>query len=298
MAATAWSEEEPSAPEIEKAQAWLIHLHKTAGHPSNRNLARSIKDAGKPTWLVKMAADLKCRACEELKEGDRLIPRASLTPPPRPWEFIGMNVTELTDLQRNVKMKVVLIMDLGTHLVHGDQLSRMTSKGKTPETTAMVMEAVLRLWLVDKPKPKWWICDSAGGFDNGEFTKESTNLNIGIQLTPGQSPWAHCKLERMVKRVKNTFYLMQTDLPDVDPKLIYYTALGAVNRQEVVRGFTPVQWCYGKHDDQDDIESEERRHLQGADVSKSVSPSCRRPGPGVPSSEGSGTSFSSCERKG
>jgi hypothetical protein len=122
---------------------------------------------------------------------------------------------------------------------------------------------------VDKPKPKCWICDSVGGFDSGEFTKESANLNIGIQLTPGQSPWAHGKLERMVKRVKNTFYLMQTDLPDVDPKLIYYMALGAVNRQEVVRGFTPVQWCYGKHDDQDDIESEERRHLQGADVSKS-----------------------------
>ena len=46
MTATTWSGEEPSAQEIEKAQAWLIHLHKAAGHPSNRNLVRSIKDAG------------------------------------------------------------------------------------------------------------------------------------------------------------------------------------------------------------------------------------------------------------
>ena len=82
----------------------------------------------------------------------------------------------------------------------------------------MVMEALLRIWLVDKPKPKWWTCDSAGGFDSGEFTKESVNLNSGLQLTPGQAPWAHGKLERMVKRVKHTLYLMQADLPDVDPK--------------------------------------------------------------------------------
>ena len=154
MTATTWSGEEPSAQEIEKAQAWLIHLHKAAGHPSNRNLVRSIKDAGKPTWLVKMATDPQCRACEELKEGDRLIPPASLKPPPRPWEFIGMDVTELTDFKRNIKMKVLLVMDLGSHLVQGDELIRLTLKGKTPETTAMVMEAVLRIWLVDKPKPK------------------------------------------------------------------------------------------------------------------------------------------------
>ena len=50
-----------------------------------------------------------------------------------------MDVTELTDFKRNIKMKVVLVMDLGSHLVQGDELIRLTFKGKTPETTVMVM---------------------------------------------------------------------------------------------------------------------------------------------------------------
>eukprot|EP00969_Alexandrium_andersonii_P140055 6195932-Alexandrium_andersonii.AAC.1 len=69
-----------------------IHkLHKAAGHPNNRNLARTLKDAGQPRWVQKLALEHKCSQCDELKQGNYKIPNASLSIIPKPWEFIGMD---------------------------------------------------------------------------------------------------------------------------------------------------------------------------------------------------------------
>ena len=58
-----------SAAEQERWSAKLAHYHKAAGHPSNRNLAKIIKDAGQPQWKVQMALSHKCQACISLKPG-------------------------------------------------------------------------------------------------------------------------------------------------------------------------------------------------------------------------------------
>ena len=68
--------DEPTTPAgWDEVDARLHHLHKAAGHPNNRNLARTLKDAGKPAWLVKRALKLKCTACEKIKAGGQMIPR-------------------------------------------------------------------------------------------------------------------------------------------------------------------------------------------------------------------------------
>ena len=120
-----------------------------------------------------------------------------------------------------------------------------------------------KIWLMDKPKPKWWITDSGKSFDSKAFAEEAAEADIGEQVTPGKAPWAHGMLERMVQRVKTIFVLIQKDCPNLDPRLVFYLTLGCINRQEVVRGFTPCQWAYGRGDTTQGVESEEYLHRQG-----------------------------------
>ena len=146
-----------------------------------------------------------------------MIPQASLSQPPGPWYFIGMDTLELTDYQPNVEIKVLLVMDMGTHLVEGDEMIRYTFRGKVPETAAVALSTLLRVWFVDKPKPKYWICDSGKSFDSREFLEQAADCNIGQQVTPGQAPWAHGKPERMVQRVKHIFICCKKASPTSTP---------------------------------------------------------------------------------
>ena len=43
---------EPNPDELEQWKTRVSHFHKAAGHPTNRNLARVIKDSGAPDWKV------------------------------------------------------------------------------------------------------------------------------------------------------------------------------------------------------------------------------------------------------
>ena len=60
---------EPTPKEVAQWDVQLLKFHKASGHPSNRNLARIIKEAGKQEWQVQRAHQLRCSACEAVKLG-------------------------------------------------------------------------------------------------------------------------------------------------------------------------------------------------------------------------------------
>ena len=63
------SEPQPSGEEIKQWEIKLEKFHKSAGHPTARNMARMLSDAKLPRWKIKMALKHKCPVCEELKPG-------------------------------------------------------------------------------------------------------------------------------------------------------------------------------------------------------------------------------------
>ena len=67
--AEADASEPPSQQGLERWKASFMNYHRAAGHPSNYNLARIIKDAGKSTWHVQAAHELRCDDCAALKLG-------------------------------------------------------------------------------------------------------------------------------------------------------------------------------------------------------------------------------------
>ena len=84
-----------SEAERERGRALLHKLHKSAGHPSNRSLARLIRDRKLPGWLVDEAMRLQCTHCSEVLPGNQMILHRSLGEHPRPWQLVGMDVFEL-----------------------------------------------------------------------------------------------------------------------------------------------------------------------------------------------------------
>lgn len=101
-------------------EQWRMHLlkyHRASGHASNYNLARIIRDAGRPKWQVQAALDLRCDDCAAMKLGgisSGKIPSASMRPLPKAWECVGMDCTEWTPPRSKVKYMALVMMDLAT----------------------------------------------------------------------------------------------------------------------------------------------------------------------------------------
>ena len=56
----------------QEQDAWsaqLHHYHRTAGHPTNKNLIHLFRDAGLPEWKLEMARQFRCDAREGIKLG-------------------------------------------------------------------------------------------------------------------------------------------------------------------------------------------------------------------------------------
>ena len=60
---------EPTPKEVAQWDVQLLKFHKASGHPSNRNLARTTKEAGKQERRAQRAHQLRCSACEAVKLG-------------------------------------------------------------------------------------------------------------------------------------------------------------------------------------------------------------------------------------
>ena len=55
--------------EIRHWKAKIAQFHKAAGHPTNADLARLVKNAGQPQWKVDAALRHRCPGCEALRPG-------------------------------------------------------------------------------------------------------------------------------------------------------------------------------------------------------------------------------------
>ena len=74
---------DPHRPTMEEGwqvvDARLQRLRRGAGHCRTQNLARVLRDAGKPIWLVQRALRHKCPICKQIRPGGQMLPRTSVS---------------------------------------------------------------------------------------------------------------------------------------------------------------------------------------------------------------------------
>ena len=241
--------EEPTAKDRELWRIQLLKYHRAAGHPNNYNLARLVRDAGRPSWQVKEAHELKCEDCRALKlggESSGQIPPATMRPLPKAWEVVGMDTCDWQPDKAKEKFKLLVLMDLATKFKAAAILMTFGQYEMKVEGTDLLLDAVSKLWLSDKPKPLVIIPDNAKSMVSTRMREVMSEMNIGIDTPPAKESWAHGLMERAVQEVKDVLSKISLSNPDLPVSTCLSLTMQALNSTEYVQGYTPFQWVYGK----------------------------------------------------
>ena len=202
--------------EAEK-QVWLTKIkkfHAAAGHPGNRNLARMVRDAGRPAWQIRMVMDYKCPHCEALRPGGSSsgrIPPASTKPLPKAWSQVGIDLSEWLPPNCQKKYKFILFMDMATKYKVIDVIKSYPMEQQQVESADDVIKSFALRWLLDKPKPEYVIPDSAKTLTSNKLREYMSDLNIALTHPAEKESWAHGVIESAIKDIKNTANYLDPD---------------------------------------------------------------------------------------
>ncbi|OLQ12413.1 hypothetical protein AK812_SmicGene3637 [Symbiodinium microadriaticum] len=228
----------------------VAKFHKAAGHPSNRNLARMLHDAGHPQWKVDVAATYECPTCQSLKMGGTSsgkIPPASTHAQYSPWEAVAVDAAEWVPAGRKVKVKFLLFMDVATKLRVTCPLYVYDFLEMKAESSQDFMQNFTERWLGTYPKPRVVLMDSAKSLISETTHQYLSDLNIMVHFIAEKESWAHGTVEAAVQDVKMTASAIASDIRHLPPELALHLATSALNSTEFTAGFSSFQWAFGKH---------------------------------------------------
>eukprot|EP00439_Symbiodinium_sp_Y106_P043386 s5396_g5.t1 len=231
----------PDGPTEEERKAWdrkLRRFHTAAGHPSNSQLSRIIKEAGKPKWMVEAAARFSCPHCESSAPGgmsSKQVPPLSTRPIPVAWQQVVSDVGEWTSIPHKCKLKFVVFVDAATKLRVAEPLFRCEISEMKTETGLQLVEA---------------------SYASKHFQDFCSSVNIWLAPPAEAEAWAHGLAESVVQDVKAVMERIQTGDASLLPETCLALATGALNQTSFVKGYSSYQWAYGKHfsyTDEDEI---------------------------------------------
>ena len=242
--------EVPSEQEKKQWMARVAHFHKAAGHPTNKNVAKLIKNAGQPAWKSELALEHKCPACEAIRPGgtsSKNIPPASTHSMWSAWQAVGMDTAEWQIPATKNKVKFVLMMDLATKLRVVWPIMEYPNMEMRAETADHIIEAFTERWLSVFPKPEMVIVDNGKSFTSDRFNTFLRESNIAVHYPPEKEPWAHGILEAGIQDIKQVATVLQMEQLDLRPAHTLILATSALNQTEYTAGYSAQQWAFGKH---------------------------------------------------
>ena len=243
----------------EQGRALLTRLHKAAGHPSNRALARICRDRGMPKWMMDLALNLHCQACLHTKRGGTMVVPHSVGTKPQPWQMLGMDVFELIFPQQRRKARYLLAICLVMRLVMVEILWEGPMNESGTDSGQKLVDTFAASWLQHRPKPEWLLTDPQSSLAKGDFAEFCGWIGCGLATTPGEAHWQNGAVEMAVKAVKKTMKRLRNESTELSATLCGHLAASAHNQMEVVKGFSPIQWAFGSRQDADPLEVNKHR---------------------------------------
>ena len=249
-----WSKHEadgkiiPSTKQLAEWNVKLQKFHKASGHPSNRNLARILREAGKEKWQIEAALRLRCPACEATRPGGSSsgkIPPVSTNRLPQAWHMVMMDVGEWNVVSVRKKLKFLLMIDAATKFRSTVPLMVYDINQQGNENAKMVIEAFGRGWLAEKPKPLVVVPDNANTLCSAAFREFCHTNNLWLSPPVEKEAWAHGIAERAVQETKLLADKIFISDGTLSLELCLALSTAALNSTENAHGFSPFQWAYG-----------------------------------------------------
>ena len=242
----------PQPPDPQSQAQWqakLSKFHKAAGHPTNSNLARLLRDAGQDEWKVQMAREFSCPACESLRPGgtsSKAIPPAATHPCFKAWQAVGMDTAEWEVPGQNVKVRFLLMIDLATKLRVVHPIKEYPSLAMEPEKAEHIIEGFTHKWLAHFPKPEIVVLDNAKSFTSEKLMNFLSDINVMNYFPPEKEPWSHGIVEAAVQDVKHCASAIQLEALAQKPQITLVLATSALNSTEYTAGYSATQWAFGR----------------------------------------------------
>ncbi|CAE7295575.1 GIP [Symbiodinium sp. CCMP2592] len=236
--------------DLEAWKAKISKIHRAAGHPTNKNLARIVKDGGHEEWKVQVALHHRCPACEALKPGGTSsgnIPPATTTPMYRAWQAVTVDVAEWNIPGTKKKAKFALFMDMATKLRVVQPLLVYEVLAMQAESTDEVIQAFSERWLGVFPKPEVVIFDAAYSFASEKMHDFLSSINIAAHYIADKESWAHGVSEAGVQDMKRTATAIHMDSLEQHPFVTLQLTASALNATEYTAGYSSFQWAFGQN---------------------------------------------------
>ena len=88
--------------------------------------------------------------------------------------------------------------------------------------------------------------DSEGAFRSMALSDRCSDYNIELEFVAGEAHWQMGVTEQVIGDITNTMYRLQDARPDLSPKELLSLATFTHNSMERHKGFSPIQWAYGR----------------------------------------------------
>ena len=238
----------PTSDELKKWKARLAHFHKAAGHPTARNLARLVREAGGPLWKIQVALEHTCETCKALKPGGTSsgqVPPAATHALPRAWECIGLDTSEWLVPGLRKKARFLLIIDLATKLRVVVLLKLYPELAMQPEATDEIIQALVQGWFGHYPRPKLVVADNAKSFISSKFHDFLQSENIQVHYPPEKEPWSHGIVEAAIADIKHVATAIHQENLNNSPEMTLTLAASALNGTEYTARDSSHQWAFG-----------------------------------------------------
>ena len=244
------AESVPSDADLQRWRARVSHFHKAAGHPTNRNLARVIRDSGAPQWKIQVALEHNCETCASLKPGgvsSGQIPPASTHCLPQAWQVIGLDTSEWLVPGLKKKARFLLMIDLATKLRVVSVIKIYPELAMQPESAEEIIESFSTSWLAHFPKPQMVVADNAKSFTSVQLHEFFHAQGIELKFPPEKEPWSHGIVEAAIADIKHTATAIHLEALENSPDMTMSLACSALNSTEFTAGFSAHQWAFGSH---------------------------------------------------
>ena len=229
-------------------EAQVAKFHKAAGHPTNRNLAKIVKDAGHEDWKVEIALKYDCPACKSLKQGGTSsgqIPPVATHSTYAAWQAVGVDSGEWVPPGSKIKVKFLLFMDVATKLRVVCPLFTYPLLEMRTESGQDFISGFTEHWIAHYPRPKVIILDAAKSFVSDAVHEFASSLNIGLSFVAEKEAWAHGVIEAGVQDLKMTASAIHLDALTQNPYVTLWLATSSLNATEFTAGFSSFQWAFG-----------------------------------------------------
>ena len=105
-----------------------------------------------------------------------------------------------------------------------------------------VMELLQEQWVSVSGRMHALRTDQEGAWRNKEVHERLSDMEIVLDLHPGEAPWQASVTENTIRIVKDTMTRIALERPDLKSTEVLAPAVLAHDEMERVRGFSPAQW--------------------------------------------------------